>query len=30
MAQMAIAQLQQEGIVELDEERKVTMINNFI
>lgn len=30
MAQMAIAQLQQEGIVELDEERKVAMINNLM
>ncbi|WP_054694287.1 SPFH domain-containing protein [Syntrophomonas palmitatica] len=30
MAQMAIAQLQQEGIVELDEERKVAMINNLL
>jgi len=30
MAQMAIAQLQQEGVVELDEERKVAMINNLM
>lgn len=30
MAQMAIAQLQQDGIVELDEERKVNMINNLL
>ena len=30
MAQMAIAQLQREGIVELDEERKVSMINNLM
>lgn len=30
MAQMAIAQLQQEGTVELDEERKVAMINNLM
>lgn len=30
MAQMAIAQLEQEGIVELDEERKVAMINNLM
>ncbi|WP_449240418.1 SPFH domain-containing protein [Desulfoscipio gibsoniae] len=30
MAQMAIAQLQREGIVELDEERKVAMINNLM
>jgi regulator of protease activity HflC (stomatin/prohibitin superfamily) len=30
MAQMAIAQLEQEGVVELDEERKVAMINNLL
>ena len=30
MAQMAIEKLQQEGTVELDEERKVTMINNLM
>ncbi|AQS58834.1 SPFH domain-containing protein [Desulforamulus ferrireducens] len=30
MAQMAIDKLQQEGTVELDEERKVTMINNLM
>lgn len=30
MAQMAIAKLEQEGIVELDEERKVAMINNLM
>ncbi len=30
MAQMAIARLQQNGIVELDEERKVMMINNLL
>lgn len=30
MAQMAIAQLQQNGVVELDEERKVAMINNLM
>lgn len=30
MAQMAIAQLQKENIVELDEERKVMMINNLL
>jgi len=30
MAQMAIAQLESEGIVELDEERKVAMINNLM
>ena len=30
MAQMAIAKLQQEGVVELDEERKVAMINNLM
>ncbi|MDA8234680.1 MAG: SPFH domain-containing protein [Clostridia bacterium] len=30
MAQMAIAKLQQENIVELDEERKVAMINNLL
>jgi regulator of protease activity HflC (stomatin/prohibitin superfamily) len=30
MAQMAIAQLEREGIVELDEERKVAMINNLM
>jgi len=30
MAQMAIAQLQQNGMVELDEERKVMMINNLL
>lgn len=28
MAQMAIAQLQQEDVVKLNEERKVVMINN--
>ncbi|NPV26564.1 MAG: SPFH domain-containing protein [Firmicutes bacterium] len=30
MAQMAITQLQQDGTVELDEERKVAMINNLL
>lgn len=30
MAQMAIEQLQRDGIVELDEERKVAMINNLM
>lgn len=30
MVQMAIAQLQNEGIVELDEERKAAMINNLM
>jgi regulator of protease activity HflC (stomatin/prohibitin superfamily) len=30
MVQMAIAQLQSEGIVELDEERKAAMINNLM
>jgi regulator of protease activity HflC (stomatin/prohibitin superfamily) len=30
MAQMAIAQLENEGIVQLDEERKVAMINNLM
>lgn len=30
MAQMAISQLQQDNIVELDEERKVAMINNLM
>lgn len=30
MAQMAIAQLQDDGLVELDEERKVAMINNLL
>jgi len=30
MAQMAISQLQDDGIVELDEERKVAMINNLL
>jgi regulator of protease activity HflC (stomatin/prohibitin superfamily) len=30
MSQMAIEQLQQDGIVELDEERKVAMINNIM
>ncbi|MGF7033714.1 regulator of protease activity HflC (stomatin/prohibitin superfamily) [Paenibacillus mucilaginosus] len=30
MVQMAIAQLQQEGIIELDEERKAAMINNLL
>jgi regulator of protease activity HflC (stomatin/prohibitin superfamily) len=30
MAQMAIAHLENEGIVELDEERKVAMINNLM
>lgn len=30
MAQMAIAKLQEENIVELDEERKVAMINNLM
>lgn len=30
MALMAIAQLQQNGVVELDEERKVAMINNLM
>lgn len=30
MAQMAIAQLQKDNIVELDEERKVAMINNLM
>ena len=30
MAQMAINKLQQEGVVELDEERKVAMINNLM
>lgn len=30
MAQMAIAQLQENGIVELDEERKMAMINNLM
>jgi len=30
MAQMAIAQLQQDNIIELDEERKVMMINNLL
>ena len=30
MVQMAIGQLQQQGIVELDEERKAAMINNLM
>ncbi|HBV98603.1 MAG: membrane protein [Peptococcaceae bacterium BICA1-7] len=30
MAQMAIAKLEEEGIVELDQERKVAMINNLM
>lgn len=30
MVQMAIAQLQQEGVIELDEERKAAMINNLL
>jgi hypothetical protein len=30
MAQMAISQLQDDGVVELDEERKVAMINNLL
>lgn len=30
MAQMAIAQLEQNGLVELDEERRVNMINNLL
>ncbi|MNY73382.1 hypothetical protein D3C86_2121600 [compost metagenome] len=30
MVQMALAQLQQEGIVVLDEERKAAMINNLM
>ncbi|MGI6066549.1 MAG: SPFH domain-containing protein, partial [Bacillota bacterium] len=30
MAQMAIAKLDKEGVVELDEERKVAMINNLM
>lgn len=30
MAQMAIARLQQDGVVELDEERKMAMINNLM
>ncbi|MGI6064975.1 MAG: SPFH domain-containing protein [Bacillota bacterium] len=30
MAQMAIAKLEKEGVVELDEERKVAMINNLM
>jgi regulator of protease activity HflC (stomatin/prohibitin superfamily) len=30
MAQMAIAQLQRDGVVALDEERKVAMINNLL
>jgi regulator of protease activity HflC (stomatin/prohibitin superfamily) len=30
MAQLAIAQLEQEGIIELDDERKVQMINNLM
>lgn len=30
MVQMAIAKLQQEGVVELDEERKAAMINNLM
>ncbi len=30
MAQMAIARLQEDGIVELDEERKIAMINNLM
>lgn len=30
MAQMAIAQLEKEGIIELDDERKVQMINNLM
>lgn len=30
MAQMAIMQLQQQGVIELDEERKVNMINNLM
>jgi regulator of protease activity HflC (stomatin/prohibitin superfamily) len=30
MAQMAIAQLEKDGLVELDEERKVAMINNLM
>lgn len=30
MAQMAIAQLEQDGLVDLDEERKVNMINNLL
>ena len=30
MAQMAIAQLEKDGLVELDEERRVNMINNLM
>ncbi|ALS20687.1 MULTISPECIES: SPFH domain-containing protein [Paenibacillus] len=30
MVQLAIAQLQQEGVIELDEERKAAMINNLL
>jgi regulator of protease activity HflC (stomatin/prohibitin superfamily) len=30
MSQMAISQLQQDGIIDLDEERKVNMINNLL
>ena len=30
MAQMAIEQLEKEGALELDEEKKVSMINNLL
>ena len=30
MAQMAISQLEKDGVVELDEERKMAMINNLM
>lgn len=30
MAQMALAKLEQDGDLELDEERKVNMINNIL
>jgi len=30
MAQMAIARLEKDGLVELDEERRVNMINNLL
>jgi len=30
MAQMAVQQLQESGTVELDEERKVNMVNNLL
>ncbi len=30
MVQLAISQLQREGVIELDEERKAAMINNLL